>query len=83
MRTVIALVVFALAAPIAVNAGQKVLSVKWSDLPAQIAGKHVRVVLADGVHLEGRATSVGAESLVVDVKKSSDSARIDQTASLR
>jgi hypothetical protein len=82
MRTVTALVLFALEAPFGAEAGQKVLSLKWSEVPAGITGKNVRVVLTDGVHLEGRATSVGAESLIIQVKKSSDPGRFRNTASV-
>jgi hypothetical protein len=83
VRTVIALVVLALAAPVGAEAGQKVLSLQWSELPGQIGGKNVRAALTDGSRLEGRATSVGAESLVIDVKKSSDPARLNNAASVR
>ena len=55
MRIVIAVLVFALAAPIGAQAGRKVLGLQWSELPAQITGKNVRAVLTDGVRLGGDA----------------------------
>jgi hypothetical protein len=82
VHTVTALVLFALAVPIGAEAGQEVLSLKWSELATCITGKNVRVVLTGGVHLEGRATSVGAESLTIEVNKSSDPDRFRNTASV-
>jgi hypothetical protein len=83
VRTFIASFLLALAASSGAEAGQKSLALKWSEAPARITGKHVRAVLTDGVRLEGRAISVGAESLMIDVRKSSDPARLHHRASVR
>ncbi len=83
MRNTVLLAILVLLAPTGIEAGQKTLALRWSELPAQIAGKQTRVILTDGVRLEGRAISVGADSLSIDVKKSSDPARFRNTASLR
>lgn len=83
MRTLIISAILVLLAPAGIEAGQKTLALRWSELPAQIAGKQIKVVLTDGVRLEGRAISVGADSVAIDVTKSSDPARLRNTASVR
>ena len=75
--------ILVLLAPAGIEAGQKTMALGWSELPAHVAGKQIRVVLTDGVRLEGRAISVGADSMVIDVKKSSEPARLHNAASVR
>ncbi len=83
MRAIALSAFLMLVAASGMEAGQKTLALRWSELPTQIAGKQIRVILADGVRLEGRAISVGSDSLSIDLKKSSDEARFHDTASLR
>lgn len=48
------------------------LSLRWSELEPNIAGKNVRMVLPNGAHIEGRALGVQPEALIVKITKTSD-----------
>ena len=45
------------------------VKLKWSQLGEVVTGKKATVALTDGAILEGRVTTVGAESLAIEVKK--------------
>ena len=51
---------------------EKLLQVRWSELKELIGGKKVALQLADGSKVEGRIGMVNADSLVFDVKKTSN-----------
>lgn len=46
--------------------------VRWSELAAVAEGKKIALVLPDGAELRGRVTAVQADTLVLDVSKTSD-----------
>ena len=51
---------------------EKLLQVRWSELKELIGGKKVALQLVDGSKVEGRIGMVNADSLVFDVKKTSN-----------
>jgi hypothetical protein len=48
------------------------VSLQWEDLGPLIAGREVEIVLPDGAKLKGDVFAVRHESLVLDIKKTSD-----------
>ncbi len=82
MQVKIIPVLIALLASAGAQAGQRTLSVRWNELPLHVVGKQMKVVLTSGVRLEGRGVSVGADSLVMDVRKSSEPGRPHSVATL-
>ena len=50
-------------------AKEEQVKLKWSQLGEVVTGKKATVALTDGAILEGKMTSVGAESLAIEVKK--------------
>ena len=45
------------------------VSLKWSQLGEVVTGKKATVALTDGAILEGRIKSIGADTLAIEVKK--------------
>ena len=53
----------------AFSAKEEQVKLKWSQLGEVVTGKKATLALTDGAILEGRVTTVGAESLAIEVKK--------------
>jgi hypothetical protein len=60
-------------APRACAASKEQRQVKWEGLSA-VVGRKVRVVMPDGARIEGRATAVETDALVVEIHKTSNKA---------
>ena len=67
------LIMFAGAAPRAGAANREQLQTTWEGLSA-IVGQKVRVVMPDGASIEGKATAVEVDALVVEIGKTSNKA---------
>jgi len=57
----------------AVAASNQERKVTWDGL-SEIVGKNVRVVMPDGSRIEGRATELQADALVVNIRKTTNKA---------
>lgn len=51
------------------------LKLKWSELGAVIEGRKIETVLVDATALEGKAVSVGADHLELEIKETSDATK--------
>src|SRR5688572_26487843 len=50
----------------------KTISLQWEDLAPLVAGREVEIVLPDGTKLKGAVYAVRPDSLILDVKKTSN-----------
>lgn len=48
------------------------LAVRWSELPPLLKGRQISVHLTDGTIVEGKYSSLQADALSIEIKKSSD-----------
>ena len=56
----------------AVPAAASQLELKWNELGPVIAGHHVKLVLPGGAEIQGEAIAVREDTLLLNVKKTSD-----------
>jgi hypothetical protein len=53
----------------------EVVQAKWEELPALLTGRQAELVLVDGTYLRGRVRQVTADSIVLNVKATSNPGR--------
>jgi hypothetical protein len=53
----------------------EVVQAEWAELPALLKGKQAEVVLVDGTYLRGRVRQVTADSIVLNVKATTNPSR--------
>jgi acyl-CoA synthetase (NDP forming) len=67
------MIVMMVGAPLAEAASEQQRHVKWDEL-SEIVGKKVRVVMPDGARIQGTATALEEDALVVEIGKTSNKA---------
>lgn len=58
--------------PFPCSASPKELQLRWSELPPFVLRQKVRLVLPNGVSIEGSAVAVRSDALVIDVWRTTD-----------
>ena len=71
-QAVAVLAAFLLLNPGLSAAEPKVLSLRWSELESAVGGGKVKIVLPDGLRIEGRVMAVEPEVLRIRITRSSD-----------
>jgi hypothetical protein len=56
-------------------AGGDPVEIRWNELATQIVGREIAIPLEGGVTVAGQALAVGDQSLLLDIRKSSDPRR--------
>jgi hypothetical protein len=73
-RSVLAiLLAVALAAPFAASAESRPIELQWSELGSRLQGRDIELVLPDGTALRGEVEAIREDTLVLNVKKTSNS----------
>lgn len=61
--------------PFCANAGTAPAEIRWNELAALIVDHHVSIPIAGGAVVEGEALSVRDDSLMLDIRNTSDASR--------